>query len=475
MKTIGCRKILIVSFFLFLTYALYKITTPDNWSKYKQIRFAKQPGVQGKEDSTINEVPLEFRSRMTDEEEDSLFAKYNYSSSSYQSFIHFTRDVYKSYDAFFHKNVICVRDNGVPTGTLEDRDFVILPNTGQAFPIQTNIDVGYMKSEVEKRAALQRVDKALAAAHKSIHKSDNDAHTHTGTFYDYATWGMQRWSGLQGYHYGIFNEDCKCMNLPCAQANLFIYIISGLEGNGKRFLDSGCGWAPLGRLLSHEFKNIQYTGITSSEKGVEVAKNFTVDFGYDQHSKIVRTNFIEKLPFKANSFDVVFNVESLFHHPNHASYLMEVSRILDHGGQYRILDYFNPKTREDLMDEEKDLCDCVSDYWGFANFPEYRNFEESAKAAGLLVKHRYDLYDKIRPFAVQSLTEDLQEIERYMTAVARGDYDLPGLFDGSAFDKDGNLRHIELQNLSEFLGSKCNSLLLANGVMHYTMYILEKP
>ena len=50
-----------------------------------------------------------------------------------------------------------------------------------------------------------------------------------------------------------------------------------------------------------------------------------------------------------------------------------------------------------------------------------------------------------------------------------------GLFAESAFDEDGNLRHVELQNLAEILGSKCNSLLLANGVMHYTMYILEKP
>ena len=101
---------------------------------------------------------------------------------------------------------------------------------------------------------------------------------------------------------------------------------------------------------------------------MEVAKNFTIDFNYDQHSQIVKTNFIEKLPFEANSFDVVFNVESLFHHPNHTVILVEISRILDHGGEYRVLDYFNPKSREDLTDEEKDLCDCVSDYWGFGKY-----------------------------------------------------------------------------------------------------------
>ena len=468
------RKILVASLFLFLALALYKITSPDNWNKYKKIKFAKQSRVQ--EDSTPQYLPPEFfqsHENLGDDKDHPIFDERNY--STYESFIEYTREVYKSYDAFFNKNVICVRDKGAPTGTLEDMDFVILPSSDAPLPIQTNIDVGYIRSEVEKRAALQRVDKVLEDARESIRKIENDTRTHTGTFYDYATWGMQRWSGLQGYHYGIFDEDCGCMDLPCAQANLFIYIISGLQGNGKRFLDSGCGWAPLGRLLSHEFKNIHYTGITSSEKGVEVAKNFTIDFGYDQYSQIVKTNFVEKLPFEANSFDVVFNVESIFHHPNHTAYLSEISRILDHGGEYRVMDYFNPKSREDLTDAEKDLCDCTSDYWGFANYGEYRKFEESAKAAGLLVKHRFDLHDKIRPFTLTSLSEDLQEVHRYMNAVAKGDYDMQGLFAESAFDEDGNLRHVELQNLAEILGSKCNSLLLANGVMHYTMYILEKP
>ena len=77
-------------------------------------------------------------------------------------------------------------------------------------------------------------------------------------------------------------------------------------------------------------------------------------------------------------------------------------------GEYRILDYFNPKTREDLMDEEK-IYAIVFLTTGDLQFQSIRNFEESAKAAGLLVKHRIDLHDKIRPFAVQSLNEDLQK------------------------------------------------------------------
>ena len=71
--------------------------------------------------------------------------------------------------------------------------------------------------------------------------------------------------------------------------------------------------------------------------------------------------------------------------------------------------------------------------------------------------------------------EDVEEIERYISAVANKHYDLKGLFSKKAFDEGGNLHFVELQNLSEILGSKCNSLLLANGVLHYTMYVLTKP
>jgi ubiquinone/menaquinone biosynthesis C-methylase UbiE len=457
-----CRTILIISFFVYLSYTVFRNSL--TFRRFKPVN------------KYVSDVRNANKKEMQTLEREKMLGKYqNYEYTTYESFIAFSRDVAKSYDAFFIENVQCVRDKGVSVESLKDIDFKVLPTDHyKVISPSTHINVAGMESDEERKKAIQRVDDALAMVHGSYHQEKKDE-TETGEFYDYATWGMQRWSGLQGYHYGIYDAECSCRDLPCAMANLFIHIIADFDGKGKRVLDSGCGWAPLGRLLTYKFDDLLYTGLTSSDKGVNVARNFTIDFKFHERSKIVKTNFIHRLPFSDNSFDAVFNVESLFHHPNHKMYLQEISRILDHGGEYRVMDYFIPTTLKNLKQDDQVLAKCVSDYWAFANFPEYPNFEQGAEDAGLIVKHRFDLYEKIRPFAVDSLMEDLQELERYISAVANQNYQLQGLFSKTAFDGNRNLRSIELQNLSEILGSKCNSILLANGVAHYTMYILQKP
>ncbi len=274
--------------------------------------------------------------------------------------------------------------------------------------------------------------------------------------------------------YGITDDVCHCNRLACSMANLFVHIIAGMDGKNKRVLDSGCGWSPLGRLLTHKFDGLQYTGITSSKRGHVVAESFAKDFGYADRAKIVHTNFINRLPFGNGSFDYVFNVESLFHHPNHFDYIEEISRILAPGGEFRVMDYFNPKTKSDLSVEEIQLEKCVSTYWGFANFPVYIDFEKACDEFGLTVVHRYDLYHKVYDFTLQSLQEDLQDISRYVSAVANKRYNIQGMYTDVAFNGE-KLKRIELENLSELLGSKCNDLLLANGGHHYTMYVVRKP
>ena len=102
-RAIGRRKILIVSFFLFLALALYEVTRTDNWNKYNKVRFAKQSRVH--EDSSARSVPPEFYESHGElgTGKHSVFDDLDRNFSSYESFIHYTRDAKKSYDAFFNK------------------------------------------------------------------------------------------------------------------------------------------------------------------------------------------------------------------------------------------------------------------------------------------------------------------------------------------------------------------------------------
>ena len=44
----------------------------------------------------------------------------------------------------------------------------------------------------------------------------------------------------------------------------------------------------LGRLLTYKYDDLFYSGITSSDKGVGIARNFTIDFHFDKQSKIIK-------------------------------------------------------------------------------------------------------------------------------------------------------------------------------------------
>ena len=396
--------------------------------------------------------------------------------SGYEDLVKYNRAVSSHYDTFHSKSVTCIRNKGVTLEELAPLDHAYMKAL-KMLDLDTSITV-LTSSPEEKKLALQRVDDLMEETHRSYHPDgyeEEEKAQDTASFYDFATWMMQQWSGLQGYHYGIYDEECKCLHMECAMANLFIYAIAGMRGENKRVLDSGCGWSPLGRLLTYKFKGLKYTGITSSAKGRQIAEDFSEDYGYSDRAKIVKANFIKRLPFDDGSFDYIFNVESMFHNPDHFAYMREVGRLLAPGGEFRILDYFNPTSVNDLSPDERLLMKCVSNYWGYANFPIYKDFEEAAKQAGLEIKHRFDLHHKVYDFAKNSLDEDLEQIHRYVGVVANKQYKIRGLFSRYAFGKNKKLKPLELQNLSELLGSKCNDLLLANGGHHYTMYIVKKP
>ena len=259
LKNIKCRTILIISFFIYLFYVIFKVNVLNNYNNkynvvHKYVNTVKESLMNtGKNMVVTKNTNIDYGNKEEEREAElkRLELKYkNYVYTTYDSFILFNRDIYKLYDEFFSENVKCIREKGVSIESLKSLDFNVLPTDHhELINPHTNIDVGNIKSPGDKRLAVERVDKTLLKAHKSYHQQEanntKDAFANTMGFYDFATWGMQRWSGLQGYHYGIFDPDCACNNLPCAMANLFIHIIAGFDGKGARVLDSGCGWAPL--------------------------------------------------------------------------------------------------------------------------------------------------------------------------------------------------------------------------------------
>lgn len=79
--------------------------------------------------------------------------------------------------------------------------------------------------------------------------------------------------------------------------------------SGERVLDAGCGD---GRLLrAFKYKDIDYTGIDSSEKMIKIAKEKFVDAGY----KFLTGDVLKLSEFQEINFDYVFAVAVLQHIP----------------------------------------------------------------------------------------------------------------------------------------------------------------
>ena len=106
-------------------------------------------------------------------------------------------------------------------------------------------------------------------------------------------------------------------------------------------LDLACGTAEMGNVIG---KRANYVGIDISEIGIRMAREYM-----KETSKITLMKCdVNMLPFKDNSFDVIFSTYSFEHFLNPSKVLRESKRVLKEGGRLFILSpaydnpFFNP-------------------------------------------------------------------------------------------------------------------------------------
>ncbi len=102
-------------------------------------------------------------------------------------------------------------------------------------------------------------------------------------------------------------------------------------------LSCGSGWA-LRHFLKKGFKKA--AGSDVSFKMLKEAKDETENC-FNEKNFIFVKNRAEQLPFKSNTFDIVFNMEAFYYyeHPERAAF--EINRVLKKGGIFMLLtDYY---------------------------------------------------------------------------------------------------------------------------------------
>ena len=132
------------------------------------------------------------------------------------------------------------------------------------------------------------------------------------------------------------------MGIPLATADepdraciqLYHHVATPARLTGKKILEVSCGHGGGASYLTRTFQPKSYTGLDLNPEGIRFCR---------ERHPVAGLNFIqgdaEALPFEANSFDVVINVEASHCYPHFPRFLAEVARVLRPGGCFVYADF----------------------------------------------------------------------------------------------------------------------------------------
>lgn len=128
----------------------------------------------------------------------------------------------------------------------------------------------------------------------------------------------------------LSSEDEK--NRACIQ--LYHHVATQVELRGKKVLEVSCGHGGGASYLTRTLQPQHYTGLDLNPSGIRFCQ---------KHHQVAGLNFVEgdaeNLPFEANSFDAVINVEASHCYSTFPRFLAEVARVLRPGGHFLYADF----------------------------------------------------------------------------------------------------------------------------------------
>jgi SAM-dependent methyltransferase len=137
-------------------------------------------------------------------------------------------------------------------------------------------------------------------------------------------------------------EEAPPMNIPLAPGDevnraciqLYHHVATQVPLPGKKILEVSCGHGGGASYLTRTLRPDSYTALDLNPTGI--------NFCREQH-QVDRLEFVqgdaENLPFAANTFDTVINVEASHCYPDFPRFLAEVARVLRPGGHFLYADF----------------------------------------------------------------------------------------------------------------------------------------
>jgi tocopherol O-methyltransferase len=186
-------------------------------------------------------------------------------------------------------------------------------------------------------------------------------------------WDLDRSRSL---HYGYWDATTKNFHEALLNINKVLSRHANIQATDK-VLDAGCGIGGSSVWLG---KNIgcSVTGISLSAKQVATANTIAQKEKVDHAVKFEQQDFTATT-YAAETFDVIWAIESVCHAADKSRFLKEAFRVLKKGGRLIMADFFK---KENLTGNDAALIQRWANGWAIDDFATIEKFEEQLIAAG---------------------------------------------------------------------------------------------
>ena len=194
-------------------------------------------------------------------------------------------------------------------------------------------------------------------------------------------------------HYGYWDDSVKNFHEALLNLNKVLAEMAEIKEH-ENILDAGCGVGGSSIWLAKE-KNCTVTGVSLNKRQIDKANTLAKACGVHEKVSFEQKDYTNTF-YPANSFDVVWAIESVCYADDKSDFLKEATRVLKPGGRVIVADFFKKKglTREQT-EEVRQWAAC----WAINDFATREEFEYKLKETSFRHVAWLDATDAIMPSA----------------------------------------------------------------------------
>jgi tocopherol O-methyltransferase len=194
-------------------------------------------------------------------------------------------------------------------------------------------------------------------------------------------------------HYGYWDDSVKNFHEALLNINKVVAEIAEIK-EGENILDAGCGVGGSSLWLAKE-KDCTVKGVSLNKRQIDKANALAKEFGVHEKVSFEQKDYTNTF-YPANSFDVVWAIESVCYANDKSDFLKEANKVLKPGGRLIIADFFKKK---DLKHEEITRVRKWAACWAINDFSTREEFDDKLKETGFHNIIWEDATDAIMPSA----------------------------------------------------------------------------